>query len=271
MLTNDEKKECTRLLKWDKEYKKRNNPVGLLVFITLIGGVYLFVQIPTGSTVLDYPQYAYSSIVVFLIGWGFAAYLSRSAKKLKISGYQKYIVKAYKAHDHLEQYEIDQIQNHADKAQNELESLLVDLELVFPRGEESSLKSLSTPIKELLDKIDFRLIPAIANEESRDIQKIKNSLVELIRFFQNENFDYIKKVNKDLEQYADVSEEESSFKEKLLGTKAGKISLSIISALIIGGVAVGIAYVAGGDKQTLITVGAAITIGSAAILINRVK
>lgn len=272
LLTKKEENECNRLLKWNKIYKKRNLPATWLFIGAILVSAYLVSNIPEGKNALDYPMYTYPALTVLTIGWGLAYYFWKTAKPLKISGYNLHIIRAYKAYDHLTQYENDLLPNHIDKATNEFENMLLELEIQLPQNkQEPPFKSLSSPVNELLEKIDFRLIPAIEMAEKKDVSKLKNTIANLIRFFSSESFDDIKNINKELEQYKDLSEDEKPIKEKLFGSKSWKITIIILVSLTIGGLGVLIASLAGGTQQTLITVGAAVTIGSAAILFNKIK
>lgn len=234
MLSSELVRKCKKLDAKDKEFLKFNRPAKLLIIAAVVVAFALLFYVPEDQKFADYPLESYSVGIFFTSAIVIAAFLLQKAKRYKVTGYTKNSVLVYRAYSQLEQYLEDGVFSHLENAEKSMDSLLSDLQAEWGElsKENPSLKSLVKPLDGFMKGLDNRVIPAIINEDEKDIKKILNTLSLLIDFFLSDDFTKIHEINKEFENYTDVSEEEESTIEKI---KQHRHVVTIFLVLIVIG------------------------------------
>lgn len=236
VLSPEIEQTCHELYTKDKEFKRYSYPA-IGIAISAVAALLAIPFVFTGKEpdlLINFTLW--SMIVYFVIAIVITGVLAKKSRPYKISGYEKNVVRVYKAHQFLEKYQKDKLQSLLVSATNEIESLLYDIQNGWGNFSEKnpSFRSLVKPVEDFMHNIDFRLIPAMEKEENlENVKNIENSLSLMIKFFLSEKFEQITSINKELEKYPDKSEEEVSFKEKIRKHKH-LVSILVSLAIIIG-------------------------------------
>ena len=235
MLTSEVKRKCIKLDAKFQELKKRTTPVVILVIAVFVVGFGFLIWFPEDADFSDYPWQSYSVGIFVLSAILVIWFLIQQSSRFRITGYAKNVVKTFRAYSFLEKYLEDGIISHLEKAESQMDSLLTGLQTEWGdlSKQNPSFKSLLKPIEKFIKNIDTRLIPAITNEDEKDVIKMKNTLESLIMFFLSDDLLQIEKINDELESFPDVSEEEESALEKIKQNK--HLVTFLLACLIIGG------------------------------------
>jgi len=270
MLTDEERSECIRLKEWQKENNRLGIPAILIFLASMTIAILIYNQIPIGDDPIDYPEFVVPAILIILGGPIISKYLWNKSKKVKISGYEQNIVHVFKSYESLELYEKDRLPKRLEKASIELETILTNLKLFGEKEEEKPIfRFLETSVHDLIEKIDFRLIPAIEDAKESDIPKLKETLEMIIRCFHSTSLSDLKITVQNLDQYDDKSEKEKPLKDRIMGTKSGKTLVYIVISIGIGSIVAGLAQIFVNENPPWFMAGLVGTIGSATILFTR--
>src|SRR3990172_12052197 len=127
MLSQELNEKCHKLnLVYCKYEKNRKKAIFSLIvlFAILVVTVSL---IPVGQTVYDKPEIAYPGGIGLLISSIFFGYFANKVNKTKKTGHEKYLVKLYRAYNHLQHYKKDEDQDQLNSASADLDSIVSDM------------------------------------------------------------------------------------------------------------------------------------------------
>lgn len=235
MLIPDIDGMCHKLDVKEKEFQRWNKPATYLGISIVLIGITAIIFTPQGKNV-QYPWESYAGAIYFIIGTPIAFFLSKKARRYKITGFEANAVQTYRAYKLLEKYQKDNLYSQLESAQSHMESVLINIEK--RRGDSTedkpSFKSLTTPIDDFIENLNNRLIPAITKEESKEVTQMLDTLSKVIVLFVGDEFNEIKLVNKEIENnYEDISKGKKSTVEAIKQHKhivTILISLGIIAA-----------------------------------------
>lgn len=255
MLSQELEDNCHKLNVAYRKYEKNRKKAAISGIILLAIVVVIFALIPEGQTVYDRPEISYPGAIGILILTITLGYFQNKANKTKKTGHEKYLVKLYRAYDHLQHYKKDEDQDRLDSASDDLDSVVTDLKIDWSDLPESntSFKSLKMPISNFINNLDLRLVPAL-DAEKINMMRINDALEKIIEFFDNDDFSQINKVNDELvKNFDEQSEEEKSFLEKIRENRnLTKILISILIITATGGISFGAKLGVSADNVTFV-------------------
>lgn len=236
MLTEELKKTCVNLDAKDREFTKLNTPVKLLVISIVIVLIAFMFWIPEDKEISDYSFEGAIVGIYTLIAIIVSYFLSTKSKRYIVNGYSKNAVRTFRAYNSLEKYLKDGLTSHLDKAESNLDSLLINLRTIWGESTKNNppFRSLTLPTKTLIENLENRIIPSLTNKDEKNIQKTQEALASLISFLLSENFNELFSLNEQFETFSDLSEEKESTIERIKQNKPF-LTLLYIVLVIIGG------------------------------------
>lgn len=258
---------CRKLNNSYKKYEKNNRIAIVLGLVAVVMVVLFFVLIPEGESIYDHPETSFPVGIIFVITMTLALYYQKNAKKDDHIGYEKHVILVYRAYNFLNKYAEDEDLDYLDKAGDQIDSLVIDLNIEFGDFEATkpSIKSLHEPLGNFIEYLDIRLVPALDAEEKINVEKFQKTFQKLIEFFFSDDFDHIKAVNSDLkDNYLEQTEEVKPLIKQIQEHR--QVTKIVITSLIIGGsslVSYIVSLAVGADTITTITWLIAISVPSA--------
>lgn len=226
---------CRKLNNSYKKYEK-NNRIAIVLGLVAVVMVFLFFGlIPEGEAIYDHPETSFPVGIIFVITMTLALYYQKNAKKDDHIGYEKHVIRVYRAYNFLNKYAEDEDLDYLDKALDQMDSLVSDLNIEFGDFEETkpSIKSLHEPLGNFIEYLDIRLVPALDTEEKINVEKFQKTFQKLIEFFLSDDFDHIKAVNSDLkDNYLEQTEEVKPLIKQIQEHR--QVVKIVITSLIIG-------------------------------------
>lgn len=233
-LPKELEQKCHQLDVKYHEFKKWNRPATACAVIAFVAILVLLVYVPEEPEREILPNEVYISLSIFVISVALLSFFYMRSSKYRISGFELNTVRVYCAFKTLENYQKDKLDTQFDKSEDNVNSLLVDLQKGWGDFSEKnpSFKSLAEPIDQFLKNLENRLLPAFKDKDQENIKKIQNTLLNLIMFFQSDLFSDIERVNQELKQFEDISSEKEHIYEKIKKNK--HLVTMLLSFLIIG-------------------------------------
>jgi len=247
---------CRKLNTAYEKYEK-NRKKAVISGLVVIGiALAVIVLIPEGQTFDQKPEISYPGAIGLLITVIITGFFQRKSSRYKKIGYEKYLVKFYRAYLHLQNYQKNDDQEQLDATYNELDNVISDLKLEIGDLTQTKpiFKSFQTPLSNFISYLDLRLIPVLDTDEKVDVTKIEKSLEKILEFFDNDDFTQIYSVNEDLfNNYEEISEEEKSFLETIREHRTlTRILISILIIAVSGGISYGAALSVKADNITFV-------------------
>jgi len=254
MLPQELEENCHKLnVVYCKFEKNRNKSIIsiIILFAILVVTVGL---IPVGQTFYDKPEITYPGGIGLLISTIVFGYFANKSIKSKKTGHEKYLVKLYRAYNHLQHYKKDEDKDQLKSAYADLDSIVSDLKFEWGDLTETnpSFKSLKIPISDLINNLDLRVVPAL-DVEKIDVMKMESVLEKTIEFFDSNDFNQINKINEEIIKNFDQYEEEKNLLEQIREHRnLTRILISILIIAAAGGISVGAKLAVNADNVTFV-------------------
>ena len=247
---------CHKLNVAHQKYEKNRKRMGIAVIIFISSIVVLSILMPEDKLYSDVPEISYPLGIIIFASLIVAAYFQTKSTKTQKKGYEKYLIKLYRAYEHLQKYKKDEDDDQLQNAINDLDSVVSDLQMDWGDLEESnpSFKSLKNPIQNFITNLDLCIIPALDSEDV-DVTKINNILEKIIPVMGGDDFSEIEKINQEIrDNFKEDSKEEKKLLEQIRENR--NLTKILTSALIItgaGAVSYGAKIGVSADDTTFVT------------------
>lgn len=239
------KQECSNLLVYEKNWKNfRNNSL----ILGMIGIAVLFIVgflFPAGKQVSEVPEISIPTTIVIFAFLIFAAKQQIKSEKERnnVLGFKRMMLKSYQALQLFDKYlDEEPDPKHLQSAKSCIETISKRLEWDWGPFEkfDPPFKSLKKPINDFVIALEKNFIPSfdiylkgqIDREELRNRRK---TIIQLIKFFQDDNFDEIFLITIELKKYIplNIPKEKSYFTKLRENILVTKIVQALIGSLVI--------------------------------------